>query len=114
MAIEQILVFLRCLPAAPPDGLHGEFGFRFEHEDEAIDQGPYGSWCVSVCRAMFEIFGCGREGLPEFSWLLCPGRQNQNSMAHAAAWVAQVSDPKALKLAGQRLVIDASTWAVKA
>lgn len=110
IAISQILAFLRNLPAPPVAGLHGEFGFRIELEGEAVDAGHLGSWCVSVCRAMFEIFSCGREGLPMLSWLLCPGHKNANTIVHADEWAAQVENPKALLMPGQRLVVEALTW----
>lgn len=112
-AISLMLAFLRNLPAPPLAGLHGEFGFQFESEDETIDEGHYGSWKVCVCRSMFEMFGCGRDDLPELSWLLCPGHSNRNDMSHAAAWATQVANPMSLVQPGQRLVVEASTWSIQ-
>ena len=106
-AIAQMLAFLRNLPAPPPPGLHGEFGFEFAHPN-----GHSGAWSVSVGRAMFEIFCCGRDDLPEFSWLLCPGAVNHNDLSCADHWIAQVSDPHALAIPDHPFVIEASTWSV--
>lgn len=106
--IFKILNFLENLPAPPPTHLHGEFGFVFDHED-----GHQGSWFVSVCRAHFEIFCCGRHDLPEFYWCLCPGSQNHNNLTWADEWISQVSEPRALALSDCTLTIEASTWTVK-
>lgn len=109
-AIVQMLAFLRNLPAPPPAGLHGEFGFEFVHNN--LDIGHGGAWSVSVCRAMFEIFCCARDDLPEFSWVLCPGAVNKNDLITVEAWIAQVSNPRKLAIPEHSMAIEASTWAV--
>ena len=109
-AIAQMLVFLRELPSPPPPGFNAEFGFRYDPKDQ--DRGHNGSWTVSVCRAAFEIFCCGRSELPEFEWFLCPGAVNQNDLSAAGEWIAQVSSPRALAIPDHSMVIEASTWAV--
>lgn len=110
VAIAKILEFLRNLPAPPPPGLHGEFGFRYDYAGENV--GHCGSWMVSVCRTTFEIFSNGREELPEFEWLLCPGATNHNNLSAAPAWIAQVSNPRALAIPNRIMVVEASTWSV--
>lgn len=111
-AISRMRTFLENLPVPPPSDLHGEFGFEFQPDDDLWDGGHLGCWSVSVCRAMFEIFCVGRDDLPEFTWELCPGSQNRNDLSNAIAWINQVSNPKNLKLQGQHLVIQASTWSI--
>ncbi|MCX8038794.1 MAG: hypothetical protein N3D11_17435 [Candidatus Sumerlaeia bacterium] len=112
-AISQMLTFLRRLPAPPPPELHGEFGFELQPDNDSCDGGHFGCWSVSVCRAMFEIFSCGQDDFDEFSWNLCPGHPNRNELSKADTWIKQTSNPRALMLPGQRLVIEASTWSVK-
>ena len=81
-------------------------------DEENRNGGNLGSLAVSVCRAMFEIFCVGDEKLAEFTWELCPGIENHNSMLHAELWISQVSNPEALLAPGQKLIIDASTWQI--
>ena len=109
-AIAEMRNFLRNLPAPPAPGLNGEIGYRFELTDNVPERGHFGSWCVSVCRAMFEIFHVGADDTDEFEWLLCPGETNRNSLSKAREWIEQVADPMRLLPPGQKLVIEASTW----
>jgi hypothetical protein len=107
-AIEQMLEFLQALPAQSRTGFAGEFGFSYLMQDEF---GAHcGSWAVSVCRGMFEIFSTGREESEEFSWLLCPGRTNTNELLNAELWTQQVQQPRALVIAGTKFTIGASVW----
>lgn len=107
-AIEKMRLFLRNLPAPPPSGFNGEFGFRFDHNNPDI--GHAGCWMVSVCRGMFEIFSTGRDDLPEFEWLLRPGESNRNDLAAAQDWIAQVRNPHVLAIPLHQMVIEATTW----
>jgi hypothetical protein len=107
-AIEQMLEFLQALPAQSRAGFAGEFGFTYVVQDEF---GAHrGSWAVSVCRGMFEIFSTGREESEEFCWLLCPGRRNTNELFNVNLWTQQVQQPRALAIAGTKFTIDASVW----
>jgi len=111
-AVNLMRLFLQNLPAPPPLDLNEDFGFEIQPDDPEWDGGHLGSWAVSVCRAMFEIFCVGRDDLSEFSWELCPGRLNRNDLSNAIAWIEQVAAPEKLLLPGQRIVIEASTWSV--
>lgn len=104
-AIEEMQLFLRNLPAPPPGGFRGEFGFRF---DSIPDAGHAGSWMVSVYAGMLEVFGHSRDGLPEFGWLLRPGETNHNDLATAPDWIAQVRNPRLLAIPGHRMAIEAT------
>lgn len=108
-AIEEMQLFLRNLPAPPPDGFRGEFGFRF---DSIPDVGHAGCWMVSVCRGMLEIFGHSRDGLPEFEWLLLPGESNRNDLATAQGWIAQLRKPQLLAIPLHRMAIEATAGTV--
>jgi len=109
-AIAKMLEFLRNLPNPPPPKLHGEFGFMIVPDEG--DGGHAGSWTVSVCRALLEIFCCGRDDLPEYSWELCPGRENLNIYTNAKEWIKQIGDPDSLITPGHHLKIEASTWSI--
>ena len=109
-AITAMLNFLRNLPLAPPPDFNGEFGFRFE--PSYLDQGHIGSWMVSVCRGIFEIFGFGVQNNSELEWILWPGMQNQNSLVAGQDWVEQVRHARELLPPRHKFVIDASTWSV--
>jgi hypothetical protein len=104
-AIEEMQMFLRNLPAPPPAGFHGEFGFRF---DSIPDVGHAGCWIVSVYNGMLEVFGHSRDGLPEFEWLLRPGETNQNDLTTAPDWIAQVRNPRLLAIPGHQMAIEAT------
>jgi len=112
-AIREMQSFLRSLPSAPPPDFNAEFGFRIESNNENDDQGHFGSWSVSVCRAMLEIGCCGHDTEPEFSWLLCPGWKNDNNLQFAQDWIKQVANPLALIGKNQLLVVEASRWSVE-
>lgn len=111
-AIFKVLAFLRNLPNPPPPGLHGEFGFEFYFDDESEDGNDFASWSVGVCRGMFEIFSCGLNNLPEFSWVLCPGDENSNDLKRSVYWIRQVLDPRALVPLDRQLLIEGATWDV--
>lgn len=113
-AITEMLAFLRNLPAPPPAGLNGEFGFELQSESDVSDGGHAGAWVVCVCRGLLEVFSSGYEPLTDFSWELCPGKPNQNDLSHAHEWIKQVADPYSLLPEGHRLVVEAETWAVSA
>lgn len=108
-AIDKMRLFLRNLPAPPPAGFNGEFGFRFDHNNPDI--GHAGCWMVSVCRGMLEIFCTGRDDLPEFEWLLRPGESNRNDLAAAQDWIAQVRNPRLLAIPLHHLALEASVYA---
>lgn len=111
VAIREMQAFLRSLPSAPPPNFNAEYGFRIETSNDEI--GHFGSWSVSICRAMLEVCCCAHETEPEFEWVLCPGWKNDNDLRFAKDWIRQVSDP--LKLIGkdQVIVIQASKWSVR-
>ncbi|MFC4861224.1 hypothetical protein ACS8MQ_08800 [Pseudomonas sp. MAHUQ-62] len=113
-AITEMLAFLRNLPAPPPAGLNGEFGFEFRLDSEQDDGGHAGAWMICVCRGLFEVFGSGYEPLTGFSWELCPGKPNRNDLTHAHKWIEQVTDPYGLLPKGHQLIIAAETWTVSA
>ena len=110
-AIMEMQTFLRNLPAAPPPDFNAEYGFQIETSNE--EMGHFGSWSVSICRAMLEVICCGHETEPEFAWLLCPSWKNNNDLRFAKDWMRQVSDP--LKVIGndQSIVIQVSKWSIK-
>ena len=107
-AITLMVDFLQCLPTQPRVGFAGEFGFSYVMEDEF---GAHcGSWAVSVCGGMFEMFSTGRDESEEFSWLLCPGRPNTNELHNATLWISQLKHPRSYPVAGSKFTIDASIW----
>lgn len=108
-AIFEMRSFLKNLPSSPPPGFNAEIGFSFESDDDP-DQGEFGCWGVSVCRAGFEIFFFNKDDADEFEWILCPGETNRNSLKYAQAWIDQVADPVRQLPQGHRFVIEASTW----
>ncbi len=73
-AITAMLAFLRNLPAPPPAGFNGEFGFEFQQKSAESDGSQAGAWVVCVYRGLFELFSSGCEPLLAFSWELCPGK----------------------------------------
>ena len=103
-AIREMQLFLRNLPAPPPAGFSGEFGFRF---DSIPDVGHAGTWMVSVIHGMLEIFGHSRDGQPEFEWLLRPGDSNQNDLTTAQDWIARVRNPRLLDIPLHQMAIEA-------
>jgi hypothetical protein len=113
-AIAEMRAFLTHLPAPPPDGFNGEFGFEFQSENDELEGGYSGAWGVSVCRGLLEIFSDGFEGRGGFSWELCPGQRNQRDLTHVGEWIEQVSAPLSILPMGQVLVVEASTWKVSA
>lgn len=113
-AITEMLTFLRNLPAPPPAGLNGEFGFEFRSEYDEDAGGHSGAWMISVCRGLFEIFSSGYESLTRFSWELCPGKPNRNDLTHARAWIEQVTNPYTLLPVEHHFIVEAETWVVSA
>lgn len=111
-AITEMLTFLRNLPAPPPAGLNGEFGFEFQPDSGESDGGHAGAWVVSVSRGLFEVFSSGYEPLTGFSWVLCPGKPNQNDLTHANEWIEQVADPYGVLPERHHLVVEAVTQMV--
>jgi len=112
-AIAQMLAFLRNLPAPEPAGLVGEFGFEFRLNDPAWAGAHCGSWCVSVCRGMFEIFSCGHPELEDFFWETQLGWPNSSDLAGLERWIAQVKKPRSLALPHCSFVIQASASRVE-
>ena len=109
-AIAAMLTFLRNLPNPPPAGLHGEFGFEYQSNDES---GHSGCWTVCVCRALFEICSCGLDHITGFSWELCSGHKNMNDLTYAEKWISQVANPYKHLPPEHTFVIEASTWSVE-
>ncbi len=106
-AIQKMLTFLNNLPSPPPEGLNAEFGFFFESiNPNAVSHG--GTWSVSVCRGMFEMYSVPVDEDDEFSWLLCPGIENQNSLYNSDTWIRQISNPNALAVDKHKLTLEAS------
>lgn len=113
-AITEMLAFLRNLPAPPPAGLNGEFGFEFKPDSGDSDGGHAGAWVVCVYGGLFEVFSSGDEPPMGFSWELCPGKLNKNDLSYAHDWIEQVADPYGVLPEGHHLAVEAVTWTVSA
>lgn len=106
--LKLLVEVLRNLPNPPSPDLCGDFGFELISIAEP-NHGHHGAWGVSFCRSLFEIYSAksAEDDPEEFSWLLCPGTENLNSLSNSSLWMAEIATPRALIRDGFRISFDA-------